>query len=259
MILKHLKSKLSIKRLLYYFRDRLYPYRCPSCRRIVYGESFCNKCWEKLIFIEKPICSICGEPLDIKTNYSLVCARCLNKQHYFNKATSVFIYNRTIARCIYRLKFDRKTFLARFFTRFIVKNIKEFNTDYIVPVPIYGNRLKERGYNQSLLLVKEISKLTDIPYIEDLILKIKSTLPQTQLSTNKRKTNLKSAFKINEKYRNIIKYKNILIIDDVLTTGTTVDECAKVLKKNNVSKVFVSTIVRTTLNKKYKTYKNNYS
>lgn len=251
-MLKRLKNRLNFKKLINLLKDTLYPCRCPSCRRIVYNEAFCDNCWKKLVFIEKPICSICGEPLDIKTNQSILCGHCLNKKHYFNKAVSVFIYNRTIARAIYRLKFDRKIFLSKFFAKFIVKNVKEFDSDYIVAVPIYKNRLEERGYNQSLLLVKEISKIINVPYIEDAILKIKNTLPQTKLTTNKRKTNLKSAFKINEKYRDLIKDKNILIIDDVLTTGATVDECAKILKKNGAGRVFIGAIARTTLNKKFK-------
>lgn len=250
---KHLKNKFNGRKLIDFLKNTLYPYRCPSCRKIVQNEAFCNNCWKKLVFIEKPTCSICGEPLDIKKDQSLLCGRCLNKQHYFSKATSVFIYNRTIARAIYRLKFNRKTFLSRFFAKFIVNNVKNFNSGYIVAVPIYKNRLVERGYNQSLLLAKEISKLTNIPYIENAILKVKSTLPQGKLTTAKRKNNLKSAFRINEKYKNLLKNKNILIVDDVLTTGATADECAKILKKNGANRVFVGTIARTTLNRKYKT------
>lgn len=252
MILKRLKNKLSFKNLVRYFVNLLYPCRCPCCRKIVNNDSFCDKCWKKLIFIEKPTCSICGEPLDIKTNYDLLCANCVNKKHYFNKVMSIFIYNSTVAKSIYRLKFNEKVFLSKFFSNFMIKIIKDFDIDYITAVPMHKSRLKERGYNQSLLLARDISNKISINVLEDLILKIKNTSPQTKLSIKKRRTNLRSVFKINENYKNCIKGKNILIVDDVFTTGTTVDECAKVLKMNGVCRVYVITIARTTLNKKYK-------
>jgi ComF family protein len=124
--------------------------------------------------------------------------------------------------------------------------------DFIVPVPIHGKRLQWRGYNQTILLANELSRETSIRTIPDLLIKNKNTAAQTTLRSNKRKVNLKSAFSINEKYTDLIENSNIMITDDVFTTGSTANECAKVLKKHGAKKVFVLTIAKTTLNKNIK-------
>lgn len=250
MTLKQLKNKLSlIKNIINYFIGIIYPYRCPSCRRIVNNNSFCESCWKKLFFIEKPYCVICGEQLNVKTDSDLICGKCIKFKYNFDRNFSVFIYNRTIAKAIYKFKFGRKTFLAEFFAKFLAKKTNNVKIDYLIAVPIHKKRLKTRGYNQSLLLVKEVSKITNIPYISNLLLKDKNTVPQSKLKSSKRKTNLKSVFNINKKYIENIKGKNIGIIDDVFTTGSTINECAKILKKSGANKVFGFTIVKSTLNK----------
>jgi ComF family protein len=124
--------------------------------------------------------------------------------------------------------------------------------DFIIPVPIHRKRLRWRGYNQTLLLADELSRLIAIRTIPDLLVKNKNTVAQTTLKSKKRRVNLKSAFNINEEYVNLIRDKNIMITDDVFTTGSTVNECAKVLKNNGVRKVFVLTIAKTTMNKNIK-------
>lgn len=250
MILKQLKNKLSsIREIINYSIGIIYPYRCPSCRSIVDNDSFCSSCWKKLFFIEKPYCVICGEQLNVKTDSDLICGKCIKSKYSFDRNFSVFIYNRTIAKAIYKFKFGKKTFLAEFFAKFLAKKMNNVKIDYLIAVPIHKKRLKIRGYNQSLLLVKEVSKITNIPYISDLLSKDKNTIPQSKLKSSKRKTNLKSVFSLNEKYIENIKGKNIGIIDDVFTTGSTINECAKILKKSGVNKVFGFTIVKSTLNK----------
>jgi competence protein ComFC len=182
----------------------------------------------------------------------LACANCLKRNYDFDRTVSVFIYNRVIARAIYRFKFRQKTFLAKFFSKFLLRKIEYLRNkvDFIIPVPIHGKRLKWRGYNQTMLLADELSHQTTIRTIPDLLIKNKNTVAQTTLRLKKRKVNLKSAFSINEQYKDLIRGKNIMITDDVFTTGSTANECAKVLKRNGVKKVFVLTIAKTTIGKK---------
>ncbi len=214
-------------------------------------------------FITEPYCKICGKLLHDNNRWGLICASCLHTKHYYNKSLSVFIYNKIIAKSIFDFKFYRKTFLSKIFARFLLIKFNEINKnnidiklnnnniDYIIPVPMHIKKLRQRGFNQSLLMVKDFSKLVNIPYIQDLLIKQKNTIQQAKLSFRMRKINLKYGFKLNEKYRNEIIKKNILIIDDVFTTGSTVDECARILKKNKVNKVFVLTLARGGLKNRF--------
>lgn len=218
-------------------------------------------------FITKPYCSICGRPLTMGRDYGLVCVYCLNSKYYFNKSLSVFVYNKVIAKAIYEFKFHEKIFLAHFFAQFLAIKFKDINKinlknnidikinnnniDYVIPVPMHIKRLRKKGFNQSLLLVKEFSKITNIPFIYDLLKKNIYTKPQVNMNSKTRKNNVKSSFILNEKYKDMLVGKNILIIDDVVTTCSTINECSKVLKKNKVNKVFALSIAKT--NKKMKT------
>jgi ComF family protein len=233
----------------------LYPRRCPSCRAITKDDSFCPACWVRLLFIENPCCFVCGEPLDTRYGGDLLCAACLKGRYNFDRLLSVFIYNKTIARAIYRFKFKRQAFLSKFFLKFLLKKLEPIKSkvDLIIPIPIHRKRLKWRGYNQTLLLARDISRETSIGCIPDLLLKNRHTVAQTTLRFRKRKSNLRSAFEINPNYLEPIRGKNIMIVDDIFTTGSTVNECAKILKKNGVGRVFILTIARTLLNKKYRT------
>lgn len=253
MIEIYSKILFFMKKLFTNFLNILYPYRCPSCKRIVDSDFvFCLDCWKKLQFIKKPMCNICGDAFQFSIDDKAICAKCLSTKPYYDKALCCFIYNKTISRAILEFKFYHKTFLSKFFAKFLIVTIKEIinDVDYIIPIPMSLQRLRWRGFNQSLLLVKQIAKLTNKQIIADLIIKIKHTEAQSKLNHKERKQNLNSAFKTNKKYLEVIKNKNILIIDDVITTGTTVNNCSKVLKKAHVNKVFVASIAKTSFSRK---------
>lgn len=255
-------KKHKIEKLILFFKtaltlimDTIYPHRCPSCKKIVELDSvFCLDCWKKLQFITKPTCSICGTPLQFNTllDNNIICAKCLSKKPYYSKAISCFIYNKTISKAIFEFKFYQRMFLSKFFAKFIYAKIKEYlkDIDYIIPVPLSLKRLRWRGFNQTLLLARDLGKLANKEVISNLIIKTKHTKAQVRLKNKDRVKNLKTAFIINEKYLEKIKNKNIAIIDDVITTGTTVNECSKVLKRHNVGKIFVFSIAKTSFMRK---------
>lgn len=254
MIWKILRLFKLIKKLFQFILNILYPNHCISCKNIINSDkTFCINCWKKLQFINKPCCSICSEPFkfNIFDEDELLCGNCIKKKPYFDKAISCFIYNKTISRTILQFKFFKKTFLSKVLVKFLLISTKDVinEVDYLIPVPIDIKRLRWRGYNQSLLLTKELSKKTNKPIIEDLLIKHKYTIPQARLKNKDRKKNLKNVFSFNEKYFDLIQNKNIAILDDVMTTGTTVNECAKILKQQGVNKVFVFTIAKTSLHK----------
>ena len=233
--------------------DLLYPRRCPSCKKIVGSDGFCRDCWEKLIFIDKPFCSCCGKKL-ISAGQNFLCPDCIIKKNYFDQNVSVFIYNHTIAKAIFEFKFKRKLFLSKNFSIFMKNKLKDIiysPIDYIICVPMAKSRLRKRGFNHSLLLARELSKLSNVIFIGDALIKVKNTKTQVGLNYGERKKNLKNSFMVKDKYIKIFKDKNILIVDDVFTTGSTINECAKVLKVNGkVNKVVSITIAKTHRNTK---------
>jgi ComF family protein len=247
------------------FINLLFPHRCFVCERIIDGVGFCEECIrEKIQFIRQPTCSLCGNNLDIKTSVKLsetnyICADCSKNGHIFDKAVSVFVYNEYFAKVVILFKFKNKFFLSKFFFKYLKKKINEFNDaiDFIIPVPMHVKKLRLRGYNQAVLLVKEFEKDGYKNVIYDLLKKTVNGKPQMSLKYRERRLNLRNSFKINENYIEKIRDKNVLIIDDIFTTGSTVDECSKILKQNGVKKVFVLTIAKTSARsntKKYETY-----
>ena len=247
MLKKELHQKIlkKLNCILKTFIKIIYPNRCISCKKIIEDEGFCVDCWKKLVFINSKRCKCCGKPLDTE---SFICGVCLDKKYYFDQNISVFVYNRTIAKAIFEFKFKDKTFLSKKFADLMKNNINNFSykIDYVVSVPMHLNRLRKRGYNQSFLLANDLANLTNIDFIKDLLIKTKNTSRQVGLNVKERKTNLKGSFSIKDKYKDIIKNKNILIIDDVFTTGSTINECAKILKlEGKVNKVMSLTIAKT--------------
>ena len=176
----------------------------------------------------------------------------MSKKYYFDKALSIFKYNKDIATVIHLFKFRNKFILSEFLASFLLEKINEFNDkiDYIAPVPIHKKKLQIRGYNQTVLLTNEFVKHGYTNIINDLLIKSVQTKAQSELNYSDRVKNLTKSFILNSKYIDTIKGKNILIIDDVFTTGSTANECAKILKRFKANKVFVLTLAKTTLNKK---------
>lgn len=244
---KELLQKIleKLKFIVKLFINTLYPDRCPSCKKIKVGGGFCPDCWSKLIFIDKPRCLCCGKRIRVD---NLICPQCIGKKYYFDQNISIFVYDKVIAKAIFEFKFKQKLFLSKFFALLMVKKINDFiyHIDYIVCVPMHLKRLRKRGYNQSFLLADDISKMTLIPFLKDALSKRKNTTRQVALNSKERKRNLKNSFFVKDKYKEILKGKNILIIDDVFTTGSTINECAKTLKKEaKAARVMSLTIAKT--------------
>lgn len=208
----------------------------------------CNKCAKKLPLVKKH-CLKCGSPIHSEANY---CLTCKSNKRFFDFARSAFIYQDEIAYVIQELKYNNKKYLARPLAKFLEKEYllikdKIKPVDFIIPIPLSKERFKKRGYNQSELLARELSKLIDIPTNTEIVERIKNTETQTKLSFVERQENLNGAFKVTSRAK--VKNKSFILIDDVLTTGSTVSHCAEVLKRAGAKAVYVLTVATTNSDK----------
>jgi len=211
------------------------------------GENhICNSCEQLIKKIVPPFCSKCGKPI----NYGLstdICPDCFTFEKCFEASRSPFIYEGMIKNSIYNLKYYNKPYYYKLFGFLILKYMNEINYlnfNYIVSVPLHSSKMKNRGYNQSELLAKYIANKLEIPYINALK-RLKKTGKQSTQSKLNRMKNLENCFTINRNRKtDIIKKSSVLLVDDVYTTGSTANECSKVLLNYGVSKVYVITIAR---------------
>ena len=215
-------------------------------------------------FIEKildlifpPVCGICNKKINTylcgKCEKEINKITCVGENRYDNKYFSthmyLFKYEGIIRNKIISYKFNDNPYLYKTFCEIFVKNKKvcEFlkKYDIIISVPMYKKKKNQRGYNQSELIAKEIAKKTEnIEYRNDILLKIKNTARQSSLNKEQRKENIKNAYLIKSSNKEYILNKNILIFDDIYTTGSTANECAKMLKEAGAKDVGILTIAR---------------
>ena len=222
---------------------------------------------EKLInLIYPPMCGICG-----KLNSDFLCKKCekileteaiygvdeyknskienqneLENKKYFNEHLYIFLYQGIIRRIILKYKFQEEAYLYKTFVNFLLKNenffekIKKYDT--IVPVPISKKRKKERGYNQSELIAKEIAIACNLELETECLFKIKNIIEQSKLNKEERRKNIQGVYDLVNKGK--LYKKKILLVDDIYTTGSTVNECARVLRKARPNKIGVFTLAK---------------
>ena len=178
----------------------------------------------------------CGKTLKEADNE--YCEDCLNSEHIFERGRALYEYE-TVKMAVYRFKYQARREYASFFGREMAEKLGDeilgWKADAIVPVPLYKDREKKRGYNQSVLIARELGNRLNIPVEEKLVERIRPTLAQKNLKRKERQNNLKNAFKIRQ---NDVKLNTVIVVDDIYTTGTTMDEIAGCLKRAGVRKVF---------------------
>lgn len=226
--------------------DLILPPRCLLCGKILNGENgLCEECFTKINFIAEPICKQCGQPLSTGSSvYS--CPLCLKDEKTpFRMQRSRVCYDDASRPLLINFKFYDKTENAPFLAKWLLTaghDIWEQGADMLIPVPMHKARLRHRKFNQSALLCKELSRLTKIPVDYTSLIRCKNTKPQVECSGSARKQNVKNAFKVSSPEK--IKNKRIVLIDDVMTTGSTLRECGVALLKNGAKSVDTLTIAR---------------
>lgn len=239
----------SVFKLIHYPLNFLLPPRCLLCyERSTDPQGICFKCWQSLDFICDPYCQLCGSPFEFKVEENLVCAPCLDDAPSFDRARSSVVYTTTSRHILMGFKHGDMLQVAKILARWMGHTGAEFlkEADLIVSVPLHPLRLIWRQYNQAAILVNELAKIANKPRQNEILKRCRYTPSQGKKTLKERQKNIKAAFKVNPKYNEAVQGKRILLVDDVLTTGATVEECSKVLKKAGARSVDVLTFARVT-------------
>lgn len=220
--------------------DFFFPRRCPVCDQIVtpYGEKICRKCRPLLKRIGEPKCKKCGKPLENET--AEYCYDCGRKTYHYESGAAVFLYDTRMKGSIVRYKYPpfRREYAEYYVEEMIQASrmqMRRWKPDALIPVPIHKSRLVFRGFNQAELLARGLSKEFQIPVRTDLVYRTKKTIPQKELNEKERKNNLKTAFHVKP---NAIECKTVVLVDDIYTTGSTIETLAKALKAAGVNRVY---------------------
>ena len=220
----------------------VYPRRCPVCDDIVpVGQGLvCEACCKNIKYIEDPRCRKCGKQMYEES--ALFCRDCAKRKHYFEYGFALYDYQ-SMKKSIYRFKYGKRSEYAKYYAKDMYKRlaeeIKRMNADALIPVPLHRSRKAGRGYNQAEILAKELSKLTGIPCYSDLVKRVRNTIPQKELNVQERQNNLKKAFLI---HSDVVKLNKTIVVDDIYTTGSTIDAVAKELRQHGVEKVYYLTL-----------------
>lgn len=203
----------------------------------------CTFCRNDLPMIYKA-CRVCATPIP----EGEFCASCIRAEApYINNTICPFRYTYPVNKLIQDMKFHSRLELAGFFAQSLADHLESRDiTEWpqcLVPVPLHSSRLRERGYNQSLELAKQLSQRLDVPVNPDALIRSRNTLPQSALPAKLRKRNINDAFTATRKI--LTTYDHVVVIDDVITTGTTVNEVARTIKKSGVGRVDVWACART--------------
>lgn len=218
-----------------------FPIKCGYCDEITENGSYiCDTCNKRVELEElKNRCKFCGTKLFDK---SRICRKCAEEKKYYDEFIYFSDYEDVLKNKMLAYKFNDKKYLKDFFAQELAKCLYDVQADYIIGVPVTKKRLGERGYNQTNLIAKELSKILGIEYISNMLVKIRDTEHQSKLTKTERKFNIKNCFEVADIYD--VSNKKILLIDDIFTTGATVNECSRILKKAGAKKVIVSTILK---------------
>ncbi len=222
--------------------DWFYPRRCPVCDEPVnpYGKLFCDRCRATLRYVEEPRCFKCGKRLQREEDE--YCHDCSSRPHFYTRGFGLYEYE-SVRKSLYRFKYDGRQEYAESYGEDLVNHLRQeilaMRADALVPVPLHRARLRERGYNQAEVLARAIGKRLSIRVDSDLIIRQKSTIPQKKLDNSERQNNVKNAFIIN---KNDVKYNNIIVVDDIYTTGSTIDAVARILLRAGAAQVYFLTL-----------------
>ncbi|ADG83634.1 ComF family protein [Thermincola potens] len=230
---------------LAYLRDLLLPPlpRCPLCGAEYEGDC-CSRCLEELMENQMLSCRVCGRFFSKSPDEERVCHACRNKAPAYSFAKAAGIYDGRLREAIHLLKYTGKQSLADLLARLLieqmVKDERFLDTDVVIPVPLHKERLLARTFNQAELLARRVAKELMLPFDGTSLIRVKHTPTQTKLSAEERRRNLVDSFAVVADAN--LKGKNVLLIDDVLTTGSTVQECTRTLIMAGAHRVCVLTL-----------------
>lgn len=222
--------------------DMLYPKTCPVCDNVLKRqEMICSQCRGKLVYICEPRCKKCGKFLGKEENasYQEYCSDCRRVRHSYDFGIAVFILNDEMRQSIYRFKYKNRRTYAIFYGNAIADYcgtlFLTLGIEVIVPVPIHKRKKRQRGFNQTDLIAEALGERLHLPVCSNLLVRTRYTIPQKELNPTARHNNVKNAFQIG---KSLVQYKKILLVDDIYTTGSTIDACAEMLKTAGVEQIY---------------------
>lgn len=236
--------------------DFVFPQNCICCEgKITQGEHFlCTPCRGDIGFIRQPHCFHCWVPADLSYAYpheEFVCGDCRKNPFQFDQARSLGFYDTVLRTTIHHFKYRKQMGVLAEMDLLLEKYFQEnpgFCQGFTVsPIPLHFNKMKERGFDQAFLIARQVARILKLPLEGGLLRRVKATSPQATMTRTERAQNIKGAFEINRP--ECVLGKNILLVDDVFTTGATVNEAAKILKKKGAGKVYVFTLGRVVVGK----------
>lgn len=218
----------------------LYPHTCPFCQKVT-ERRVCEDCAGKIWYIREPRCKKCGKPLrDQSAEY---CYDCRHTRHYYERGLSLWKHEKLVKESLYRFKYRNHRIYSCFYAEELAgrfgKYVRAWHIALIVPVPLSKKRRRIRGFNQAELIAADLSRLLSIPADTVHLKRVVDTRPQKSLGTRERRENLKSAFAWTGQD---LSGKNVLLVDDIYTTGNTIDSAARILRKAGAQKVYFLTI-----------------
>lgn len=236
----------------------LYPWRCLTCATgLPADHAFCPTCWGWIRLVHSPLCTQCGRPFASGVGPDRICQQCVQQPPGFRHARAWAAYNTSrgspqpLRQSIRRFKYERNMragkalagLTARHFSLIRERDAGQAQDyDRVLPVPLHLSRLRWRGFNQSLILARAIGQRIDTPIDPWLLGRTRPTPPQTELSREERRANVRGAFGVNTPA--LARGKRFLLVDDVYTSGATVEECARTLYQNGARSVDVFTLAR---------------
>lgn len=228
--------------------DLALPPRCHLCRSFIPAAGplhLCPACYDGLPFIAPPCCSICGQPLD-SAGGNHPCGDCLLHPPPWEAAQAALVYDGGCRELIHAFKYRQRFHLRRPLALLTAQRLAAFaaasNADLLAPVPLHPRRLRQRGFNQSLLLAEILEKTWQLPLQRQLLERTRYTTSQTELSAEQRATNLRDAFAVSAPEHS--NGKRVLLVDDVFTTGVTLAECSRCLLQAGAAAVLCVTVAR---------------
>ncbi|MGE3622297.1 MAG: ComF family protein [Bdellovibrionales bacterium] len=227
--------------------DLLLPPLCLSCDApVAEHRTLCPACWGRMQFIAAPFCACCGAPFDVPAGEGALCGSCIGDAPAYAAARAPMLYDDASRRIILGFKHGDRTYPAAALAAWMHRAGTEFwaDADCVVPVPLHRWRLLKRRYNQSALLANELGRMAGKPVLVDALLRQRATPVQGHLKRDERAANVKGAFTVNPFCRSRLAGKAVVLVDDVLTTGATVNESARVLCKAGARSVNVLTLAR---------------
>ncbi len=231
--------------------DLIFPRDCLFCEgsRKEGGDFLCGLCQQEIVFVEPPYCQCCGLPADISYDFptaNFECALCRKNSFFFDQARSLGPYDTALKMLIHHFKFGKQPGVMKdivpFMADYFGRQEESWDGFYVVPVPLFIRRLKERTFDQSFLIAREVARILHLPLANGLLRRVRDTESQAQKTKAERAKNIKGAFAVDRPDR--VWEMNILLVDDVMTTGATVNEAAKILKRSGAGQIHVFTLAR---------------